>query len=470
MFFKQLTIAAILFLAIAVSATGLALAMRGSPRADAVEQPAPQKARAPGADAGAKFGADMGRPIHSLPGHKERVTSVAFSPDGQWIATAAWDGAVRLWDPKSGKEVRRLEVPPSPNFNPAHLSQITFSPDNRLLAVCTADEMAEEYVLIWDRTTWGKVHQFRATTAAFAPDGKHIACGGPRTTEAVNRGVISLHDLATGKVVREMRGHQSRIDYLAFSPDGTTHFSKERIPRPPLGEGPRAAGKGWCPGPRLGRGDREGAANRPGGSVESRSPYLRPRRPDDRRHELARQPVHQLAGNRDGRVPRRTDRPRPRYLRCRLLPGRTDPRLGQHGQNGAPVGPPLGKGNRPPRRPQQLGVFGCFFSDGGTLVSGGTDKTALVWDVSEITPAARRICRTFGRGTRSRLEGPRRRGGDSVPCAGPAGLVPQKRGTVPGKAASEHKALIPRGSSDSLRTWITNNSRLANRRPGSWRG
>src|SRR5262249_33762428 len=55
---------------------------------------------------------DPSMPIHSLSGHKDRIRSVAYSSDGQCIATAAWDGTVRLWDPKTGKEVRRLDVPP----------------------------------------------------------------------------------------------------------------------------------------------------------------------------------------------------------------------------------------------------------------------------------------------------------------------------------------------------------------------
>src|SRR5262249_60123692 len=74
MFFKKLKIAAVLFLAIAGSGAGLALAMREPPRADsggADEQPAPQERPGPGADAGAKDGTDTGRPIRSLPGHKE---------------------------------------------------------------------------------------------------------------------------------------------------------------------------------------------------------------------------------------------------------------------------------------------------------------------------------------------------------------------------------------------------------------
>jgi RNA polymerase sigma factor (sigma-70 family) len=193
------------------------------------QDPVRQEGPGPGADVDAKPGADTGKAIRSLPGHKDRLTSVAYSPDGTSIATAAWDGTIRLWDPKSGKEVRRLDVPPTESYNPAYLSQVLFSPDNQFIVAAQQSMPNEPGVIVWNRRTGERVRDFPGECIAFSPDGKHIACGGSAIPKLGN---IRLYELATGKVVRGMHSQQDRIRSLTFSPDGKTLVSTGALPRP----------------------------------------------------------------------------------------------------------------------------------------------------------------------------------------------------------------------------------------------
>src|SRR5437773_6564095 len=59
--------------------------------------------------------------------HGSSVKAVAFAPDGKTLASAAWYGAVCVWDAETGREVRRLTGLEWP-------AALAFSPDGKALA------------------------------------------------------------------------------------------------------------------------------------------------------------------------------------------------------------------------------------------------------------------------------------------------------------------------------------------------
>src|SRR5207237_6196694 len=88
------------------------------------------------------------------------VDSVAYSPDGRQVATGSADGSVRLWDPGTGKELRRL---PFGTRELGGASVVAFCPDGRTLAAGGHDYLRDKFVglvKVWDmakrRELWAR--------------------------------------------------------------------------------------------------------------------------------------------------------------------------------------------------------------------------------------------------------------------------------------------------------------------------
>jgi WD40 repeat protein len=164
------------------------------------------------------------------PGYWEQVNSVAISRDGRVIVTGSSDlrfalrqlkagargigpGAVRLWDARTGRLLRRLG-------GPAHqVLAVALSPDGRRVAAAGAVESNSGAVRLWDPETGAPVwsaddHTATALALAFVPDGSALA-----TADA--DGVIKLRDPRTGSVVRTLSGHKGGTTSVAFSGDGS---------------------------------------------------------------------------------------------------------------------------------------------------------------------------------------------------------------------------------------------------------
>ncbi|MGF1568405.1 MAG: caspase family protein [Nodosilinea sp.] len=215
-----------------------------------------------GEDATAKLWTLAGKPLKTLQGHRDRVTSASFSPDGQTVATTGADGTVRLWATTTGNSLNVLNV--SENNSSSHRNQVndvSFSPDGRRLATAQADGQIQVWQLqdLSRHTLPG--HRGEVLAVQFSPDGQQLASASADETIRLWNPAVAEQLSSTGiysvamapaagggadqtplfavagwdgnitlwratapdqsTTVAKLEGHQTPIEALAFSPDGS---------------------------------------------------------------------------------------------------------------------------------------------------------------------------------------------------------------------------------------------------------
>jgi WD40 repeat protein len=138
----------------------------------------------------------------------ERVVSMALSGDGTLLVTGSWEGAVRLWDLRTGEQIRTFK---------GHVDMITaaaLSSDSKKLVTASLDGTAR----LWDvasgkeKCVYPAGEKGQHCLAAIDSEAKWmVASVGPNP---------KLWDLNTGKAVRNFAGNVSCVCSLALSADG----------------------------------------------------------------------------------------------------------------------------------------------------------------------------------------------------------------------------------------------------------
>ncbi len=153
--------------------------------------------------------------LRTFTGHKDDVFSVAFSPDGETVASNGKE-SVRLWRTKGEEDLSSIVTHTA-------ILDVAFSPDGKTLVSGNEDET----VRLWDTKTGKPLttligHEDKVSNVAFSPDGKTLASVGDDT--------VRLWDTKTGKPLINLIGHKDRVLSVVFSPDGET-FATEDLSR-----------------------------------------------------------------------------------------------------------------------------------------------------------------------------------------------------------------------------------------------
>ncbi len=150
---------------------------------------------------------ESGNKHFELPGHVGAIRQVIFSPKGDLLYSGGVDG-IRVWDVDTGKELARLMAG-------ERVWRIAISPNGKYLAV-TNEVESDIFLLDLQSKSVLKTfsgHKANYLSVVFSFRGKYLLSGGGNS--------VRLWEVETGKEIKQFEGNSTAISAVAISPDNT---------------------------------------------------------------------------------------------------------------------------------------------------------------------------------------------------------------------------------------------------------
>lgn len=161
-----------------------------------------------------------------LTSHRHWVNRLSFHPDGSRIASASHDKKVRVWNTTTGRCVRALANRPLP------ATSVAYSPDGAYLAVGSEASPAAGYrgrIIIWETAGWTEVAELRhrdgyVRELEYSADGSHLAAlafsgGGRGFADRAGRDAVEFWSMPSGTWLHAVEDERKIVSF-ALSPDG----------------------------------------------------------------------------------------------------------------------------------------------------------------------------------------------------------------------------------------------------------
>jgi WD40 repeat protein len=161
------------------------------------------------------WNAQTGKAEHAMQGHTRPVAVLAISAGGGTVASGSFDGAILLWDAKTGTLLRTIDAHPNPRPEQVQDLHLSSTNSSRLVSVGSS-------VKQWDVNS-GQLYKTFAGRyfCQFSPDGRTIA-----TARTPGLRYVLLLDAGSGEQRLRLKGHQSCVNNISWSPDGSKLASR----------------------------------------------------------------------------------------------------------------------------------------------------------------------------------------------------------------------------------------------------
>jgi len=166
-----------------------------------------------------------GKELITLHGHSGALYAVAWSPDGKYIAAGCGDGTIKLWDATAGEEFIVL------HGHTGRVSSMAWSPDGNRIASGSDDTTAR----IWETETGEEILTLRGligglSAITWSPDGQRFVTGQVDVQGGNCGGIVKVWEISTGQEIFSWCAYRFDLWTVAWSPDGTRLATGSNIP------------------------------------------------------------------------------------------------------------------------------------------------------------------------------------------------------------------------------------------------
>jgi len=160
--------------------------------------------------------------LFTLNSHTKYVNNCDVSPDGKNIVSASSDGTLKIWKTDNGKETFSIEGHKTKEGQILSISDCRFSKESpKGTRILSADRFGR--LVLWDSVTLNKITPFFGNKSvesdcSFSFDGNYIVTAGKGREK---KGIVSVYDGRSGKLLFELKGHKFPVKGSGFSPDGS---------------------------------------------------------------------------------------------------------------------------------------------------------------------------------------------------------------------------------------------------------